>query len=101
MSMNKCATCVHWKKPGEREDFYSVVEYNYPGQQDKETYARYLAKGEEAGKIYGLCIKNTMHLELGLDDELPLAVTMDGSQYQANLFTQAEFGCVSHEPTKE
>ena len=98
-----CATCRHWTPPSERTDYMSAVniepagEYDDPDRQAKWEQAS--AAKHEADKLYGPCRAINLeaaHVEHG--DPLPLAVARDGSDYMAVVLTQAEFGCVLHEP---
>lgn len=79
--MVNCGACKHWKRRD--EDFAEVVGY---GGRDWNA-----AEVSEADRLYGHCEK----IDMGPVDleELPLATVMDGSQYRADLFTRAEFGC--------
>ena len=79
LSMGKCGTCLNWKPPTKRNDFSSLPN----------------------DLLYGLCMKIEMS-ESGVEEleNPPLAVTLDGSYYKADLFTRAEFGCVLHETTE-
>lgn len=90
--MKNCGTCKHWKPPTERGNYGNVVRFRddeYVGDYDLD-YKR----GDAEDKKFGFCKSIKMGGDLPLDKPTPLAVTMDGSQYMADLFTQAEFGCV-------
>lgn len=79
-----CGDCVFWERPEQRTDFTNIWRDN------------------ESDKQYGRCREIT--LGDGYEeapDPLPLAVTKDGSDYKADLFTRADFGCVLHESTEE
>jgi hypothetical protein len=82
--MRACRSCRHWEHP--RSDFTQTVEPAF-GESTTETWK---AAGE-ADQTYGSCLK--IQMGPALLDELPLAICMDGSQYKADLFTQAGFGC--------
>ena len=76
-----CETCKHWTQPSDRTDYRNIY------------------RGDHADVQYGICDAITIarrHEEA--PDPLPLAVTQDASDYQADLFTQAAFGCVMWEP---
>lgn len=90
--MGTCGSCRYWQK--ERDDFRQVVEF----RDDRSFEERYQAD-REGDLAYGKCLGVPMGpIEC---EPLPLAVTMDASAYQADLFTQAEFGCVLYEPPED
>lgn len=103
MSNPSCETCRHWHKPDSRTGFGDAV-YISPSGEHPFTPADYRVARErqqEADRLFGEC--EVINLEAGtdltVDSPLPLAVTRDGSDYRAHLYTQASFGCVLHEPT--
>lgn len=51
---------------------------------------------DAADRLFGYC-KAIALTELTLGDPIPLAVACDGSNYRADLYTQAEFGCAMWE----
>jgi hypothetical protein len=76
-----CASCRHWLPPDGRTDY------------------RNLFSGGITDRLYGLCYAIDLADSYEpAPDPPPLAVTKDGSDYEADLFTQAEFGCAMWEP---
>lgn len=92
--MNTCSTCKHWTPPSERTGYGNAIRYR-GDEWDDETGEP--VRGSEDDKLFGLCRKVILGDDLHIDKPAPLAVTRDASDYMANLFTQAEFGCVLHE----
>lgn len=88
--MNTCGTCTHWQAPG-GEDWRNTVRLaRLPGESLRELDAR----EHRAEALFGECQAITMLDTYGKQAEpLPLAYTRDASDYRADLFTQAEFGC--------
>lgn len=95
--MSSCATCRHWIPPTEREGYGNVVRFD-PGRwaSTEERTALYAA-ADEADKLYGRCAAITLQTDLPFGEPVPLAVAMDGSEYKADLYTQAEFFCAMWE----
>lgn len=93
--MGECQNCIFWTPPSQREDFHDTVEIDHKSADWDTVWARQV----EADKMFGQCREITLGggREFDVDDELPLAVTKDGSDYKANLYTQATFGCVLFE----
>ena len=93
--MGTCGTCKHWRPPGERNDFSQTVALYSTVDATDEDRKALRQESDEADQTYGLC----QGIPMGPIEEkpLPLALTMDASEYQADLFTQAEFGCVLFE----
>lgn len=87
-----CGSCKHWMPPSERSDFITVVEYDYD-LLSREVQHAASQRTEEDDKLFGVCGKIKLGRNISMDDPTPLAVTMDGSEYKADLYTQAEFGC--------
>lgn len=90
----RCGSCKHWT---ERTDYYSL-DLDYRPEDREDGYKAKVAAQIEADKLYRRCAA----VELGTEvdrDNLPLAFTLDASQYVANLMTQATFGCVLWEAT--
>jgi hypothetical protein len=87
-----CGSCAHWLRNTERTDFSSAVSFHddEPWNLDEEETSR--SAIDE--KKFGLCSKITEGWDLSVKDPTPLAVTRDGSEYLASLYTQGEFGCV-------
>lgn len=74
----RCGSCAHWAS---RSDFLN------------------LWAGEGADREYRRCgIVPLADSYEDAPDPLPLAVAKDGSDYKADLFTLADFGCVQWEP---
>lgn len=96
----RCVTCLHWLKPSERTDFRDVVNYHDPSARETGDYEPARRREDEADKRFGRCQR--INLEAGVDlpmeQEPPLALCRDGSEYKADLYTQATFGCVLWEP---
>lgn len=92
--MNTCSTCKYWTPPHERTDYGNAVRYRNDEWDDELDD---LMRGGQDDKLFGLCRKVVLGDDLSLDEPAPIAVTRDASNYQADLFTQAEFGCVLHE----
>lgn len=89
-----CGSCTHWTPPSERDDYKSTVNLHGPIEPVEEREARW-RESQEADQTYGICDR----IPMGPIEEkpIPLALTMDASEYMAILFTQAEFGCVLFE----
>lgn len=81
--MVNCGKCKWWKRPDQLTDWSSVVENSY----DEED------PGFAASQTYGHCELIVMG-PVSHREPLPKAVVLDGSMYMADLYTQAEFGCV-------
>lgn len=81
--MINCGKCKWWKPPYELVGWSSPVENSY--SEDSPGFA--------ANQTYGHCELIQMG-PVSHSEPLPKAVVLDGSQYQADLYTQAEFGCV-------
>lgn len=80
MNEPTCGTCRHWTPPTERTDFRNIF------------------RGDDADRLFGIC--EAINLADSYDpppDQIPLAVTKDGSDYKADLYTQESFGCVMWE----
>lgn len=84
-----CGSCKYWLHRKNRDDFKTVVRFCGP-----EGWRVKVRKENEIDKLFGRCEKIVMGTDLSMDDEIPLAVTLDSSEYQADLFTQEEFGCI-------
>lgn len=89
--MNHCKTCAHWLPNTERADYSTVVHYL---RRHGEDYDVAYERNEQDDQLFGQCRAINLGEDLDPDQPAPLAVTQDGSNYRAELFTQAEFGCV-------
>lgn len=87
----RCGTCTHWTEPN------LGWGPNHPRavQRDDESYEdfsrRREAKEIENNLRYRRCLGVPFAPE---EPEEPLAWTVDDSEYSADLFTAADFGCV-------
>lgn len=83
--MITCRTCRHWKRPEDRDGYQNVVQGAWRGDTTP-------SPADEADRLFGECTG----IEMGPAElpNPPLAVVMDGSNFMATLFTQADFGCV-------
>lgn len=93
----RCETCAHWNQRG-RNDYTIVVEPRW-GDHDSALEERE-AEADAADMAYGECTR-IKHGRVSLPDPLPLAITMDGSDYHSALYTRGDFGCVLHEASAE
>lgn len=85
----RCDTCKHWQRPEERDDFSHVMSV-YPLDGN---YPRLREASDAADRLFGRCQAIDLVTEVAEGEPIPLAITKDGSDYTASLFTQAEFGC--------
>lgn len=90
----RCGSCKHWV---ERDD-YSNIGLDYRPEDREDGYKARVTAQHEADKLYKRCAVITLGNEVDRDN-LPLAFTLDASEYVANLMTQATFGCVLWEAT--
>jgi hypothetical protein len=88
-----CETCQHWRPPGQRTGWRNAIEIVTPDDRH-DTEAT-----NAADVLYGECAAIDLQREWPNDKPLPLATTCDASEYEATLYTRAEFGCVMHVPT--
>jgi hypothetical protein len=100
-----CATCKHWlSDQGEQYDWRVRIRLTLlPGESQEDRWEHdspYEQRAARVERSYGLCKKIDLldSYDEVSEDELPLAFTKDGSDYKANLYTRAEFGCAAHEP---
>ena len=91
MAEMKCETCKFWKRPEYRTAYNNAVRYRYSSLERWEEASE---RSDRDDTLFGLCMKIQMGVDLPMDRPTPLATTMDGSGYRADLFTRAEFGCV-------
>lgn len=83
--MGNCENCTFWKPPSLRTTFEQIFRWD----PDKD---------KRADTKYGMCRRITLASEWDdPPDPLPLAVTKDGSDYKAELYTLPTFGCVEFE----
>lgn len=98
--MNTCATCQHWKPPTERDGYGDAIQIG-PREGDQRPIEVRYGEAREAQRaadiLFGECAAIYLR-EIEIGEPVPLAVTMDASQYVATLYTQAEFGCAMWEP---
>lgn len=95
--MSTCDGCRHWKPPSERDGYGDAVMVGPPaGQLTPEGFTAARGVQVAADMLFGSCRAITLR-ELEMGEPVPLAVTMDASQYQATLYTQATFGCAMWE----
>lgn len=88
--INNCGNCKHWLKPSERSDYHSAVSASSFSPSPPEGY-------QDLDKQFGVCQAIDILSDHPPEEPLPLAVTMDASEYMADLFTQKEFSCSMHE----
>lgn len=87
----KCGGCKHWDRDGIRNDWrFSIRLDNAPGETQKQADERSM----EAEALFGKCNAIPLLDSYEKIDTIPLAFTQDASDYRADLFTQATFGCV-------
>ena len=96
--MGSCSECIFWTPPSQRTGFADVVRVE-PDEADRQRkdYGPAVKRQMEIDKMFGLCRRITLKPTLGMDDQPPLAITLDGSEYMADLYTQPAFGCVEFE----
>lgn len=90
---NNCGTCNNWDKLEPVAWYNAYAMRNVRG----ETYEELEARMVKTNSLYGVCHGVASLPEDPYDGPPitpPLAVTRDGSDYMATLFTQASFGCV-------
>lgn len=83
-----CATCRHWTPPSERVRYPNALTYYSPGN-----WQAGLDATQAADLLYGECRAITLCDDLEMGTPPPLATARDGSDYRADVYTQAEFGC--------
>lgn len=86
-----CGTCVHWQKP---DGWYGSDLRAAGSDVSDETWDH--AASVALNLLYRPCQRIKMpdnYSEKFTPDSAPLAYTMDGSGYRADLLTRAEFGC--------
>jgi hypothetical protein len=95
--MSTCATCKHWRRPENRNDFHDAV--SFAGDEWVDDVGNGM-DGYQRGSVEDRKFGECLAIDLGTDlpeGPPPLAVTRDASDYQATLYTQAEFGCLMWE----
>jgi hypothetical protein len=90
MTDRTCATCRHWTPPSERTGYSDALTYR-SGRAAEWRTAR--DKTKAADVLYGECAAITLCDDLSIDTPPPLATARDGSDYRADVYTQAEFFC--------
>jgi len=86
-----CAGCKHWDTEEIRSDWrFSIRVKNLPN----ETRAQAEERARQIEVSFGLCKAITLQNSYETSTDVPVAFTQDGSDYRADLFTQATFGCV-------
>jgi len=96
--MGECQSCNFWQPPSQRTGFADVVRVEpYEEDRQRRDYGPAVNRQMEIDKMFGLCRHITLKPTLSMDDEPPLAITLDGSEYMADLYTQPTFGCVLFE----
>jgi hypothetical protein len=105
-----CGTCAHWQRPEVREGWKTAVRIETPNRHpshspnlkaEQAAMERDEALTAAADQLYGICQKVVLsdpYDPFAPGDPLPIALTKDASDYTADLYTQAEFGCVLHTP---
>jgi hypothetical protein len=100
MVESTCVSCQHWTPPTERTEFKTTVEPVW-SFEDHPDAAREMDKrqadADEKDRLFGHCEAIQMG-PASAGEALPLALTLDGSGYMADLFTRAEFGCALWTP---
>lgn len=86
----RCGTCKHWT---------TIAAQDNPGWGPHLSLAEGLDQ-KQINRTTGLCgaIELVDDSSVSKIEVMPLAFTQDASMFQADLWTQAEFGCVLHEP---
>lgn len=87
--MSTCGTCAHWREP----DGWYGSELRAEGADDPLEWDH--AASVALNRLYRPCQRITMPdwSERLTPETAPIAYTMDGSEYRADLMTRAEFGC--------
>jgi hypothetical protein len=93
--VSTCDTCAHWLRPEKRNGFGNAVKFEDDEWNDDLAggLGGYV-KGDTADRLFGEC--QGVPFGDALTGPPPLAAIRDGSDYKADLFTQAKFGCVLH-----
>ena len=96
----RCGSCKHWT---EYDGYRDPVQVHYDLERNYETFKvinEEVNRGDRWRKCRGVEENPERTMVDGkLVEPIPLAVTRDGSDYLADLLTQAEFGCVLWEAT--
>ena len=78
---------MFWMPPSQRTGFDNIFQWEIDVPIEKQV-----------DRTYGMCRHITLASEWAeAPNPPPLAVTKDGSDYKADLYTQATFGCVEYE----
>lgn len=96
-SAKNCGSCKHWLPPEERTDFATAVRASYDISEQAFDKVERLA--DKMDKKFGICqgIYEGVY-EIGTaKDPMPIALSVDGSDYMSKIMTQQSFGCVLHE----
>lgn len=92
--MSECGNCLHWRRPEDRGDYTTAVSFqDDEWSDDAEDGLGGYVRGDAEDREYGECRLIPEGWDLP-DGPAPLAVVRDGSNYRADLFTKADFGCV-------
>lgn len=86
----RCETCKHWlnTEEGEHVDALSI-----PWSSAKDYSARLAARNADIGR----CDAAVHPVEVDADEPVPMLMSRDASDYQSNVYTRRDFGCVLHE----
>ena len=92
----RCGSCKHWT---EYDGFNNPIPLRLVVPYTDEAEEAQEAEQVRVNRLYRECKAVEENPEIyftpGQDiGPLPLAMARDGSAYMANVFTQAEFGCV-------
>lgn len=101
--MSNCGSCKHWDENAAKRDWRLRINLTLlPGEEESHRYQAdtpLQQRTARAEQQYGRCSKIGLLNEFDeiSEDDLPLAFTKDASEYKADLYTKAEFGCVLYE----
>lgn len=105
MADGRCGGCKHWEQTDTDWRLRLDLKLN-EGETQENKYdidGPYQERVRRAEQKFGRCNKITLLDSWEEHDEnnLPVAFTRDASDYQADLYTKSEFGCVLQEPVEE
>lgn len=98
---------MHWKPKGEADDWRVRINLTLRPDEDEATKNKHDSPHQQrvvaAEKQYRRCTKLNLldSWDAIPEEDLPVAFTRDASDYQADVYTKAEFGCVLHETNSE
>lgn len=97
----KCGTCKHWTEDVGYGDsprlLYRVDGNTVTNTPSDGDYDAHDARQALITNQYRICTGVPFTPAVFEGDELPLALTIDGSEYRADLRTRAEFSCAAWE----